>query len=266
MLEQLHSIWAELFGHSSVLAQVAFMLFVVSLVLLLLSLVSFQLSRIRQREPLQERPIKASPTADHPHRNRPIVRVSWGQVEDDFYKNAPDINLAKADMPEEKLPEEFHEETATAFPQENQMASSGMATGNTPLNVTYLNRNISNNAGSMQTKTETNPAGKRIGPLVFNPQSPDANTSSSAEDSAEKNADNLEGFIFKQRQRKPVAEASPHVSSDDSEDRILVSLGNIEDRMKELKQTYHAGQISSELYADQCRKLYEEAQQLMTKL
>lgn len=50
MPDRLDFIWSDLFGQSATMAQLVVLLFVASLILLLLSLVSFQLSRIRKPE------------------------------------------------------------------------------------------------------------------------------------------------------------------------------------------------------------------------
>jgi len=286
MLGRFETIGAEVFGQSSALAQIAILLFVISIILLLLSLVSFQLSRVRQREEDRRFTNKGNVQVNTAPRSRPVVRVSWGRVEDDVLKGASDITADVAQAPQETLPEELHEETPAAFPQESEV-SSGKVIGEMPVNVTYLNRNSVNTSGSLQARSGTDLSGQRIGPLIFHSSKPDTPQDTPDRTDAGQMEDNLDGFIFNQRKRvQPVDASHPALSNDpvgdvavaganslssaasppDTMDEdALAHLDKIEDLMKELKRTYQAGQISSDAYSAQSRKLYQEAQQLMAK-
>ena len=287
MLGQIDAIRAEVFGQSSALAQIAVILFVVSIILLLLSLVSFQLSRIRQREEDRRYRNQRNVPVDTAPRTQPVVSVSWGQFEEDKDQEASGITASQAEVKPEILPEELHEDTVADLPQQEEVVSDKVI-GEMPVNVTYLNRSSANNSGSVQARRGADLSGQRIGPLVFHSSKPDTLPETPSEKDAGLTDENLDGFIFNQRRRaepakspRPVMYDHPETDApaattnslsstapppDTSDDQAFAELGKIEDLMKELKKTYQAGQISSDVYAAESRKLYDEAQQLMAKL
>jgi len=287
MLGPIDKIGAEVFGQSSALAQIAVILFVVSVILLLLSLVSFQLSRIRHREEDRRYTNKANVPIDTAPRPQPVVSVSWGRFEEDTHQEVSGITASQAEVKPDILPEELHEDTVADLPQQEEVAS-GKVIGEMPVNVTYLNRNSANNSGSVQARRGADLPGQRIGPLVFHSSKPDTPPETPSETDAGLADENLDGFIFNQRRRAEPANAprrvmhdhpetdAPAVATnspastasppDTSDDQALAELGKIEDLMKVLRNTYQAGQISSDVYAARSRKLYDEAQQLMAKL
>lgn len=289
MPDRLDFIWSDLFGQSATMAQLVVLLFVASLILLLLSLVSFQLSRIRKPETdrgnsTSSNPSMSKASTGSTSKDQPVLRVSWGQIED---KREPQPTEAAARQMEPDIRfDKAHPRMAAASQTGGQPTPPGVSMEEMPLNVTYLNRNNRDSAGVVLAEQPTE--GSRIGPLYFNQPKTAPEEETLAAKVTEQSEDSIDGFIIKQRSRRAPAAAThankidpeessqfsaveasaaaaPSFSMDRSEDVTLIELGKIEARMKQLKQFYQNGHISSAIYAEQSRQLFEEARRLMSK-
>jgi len=287
MPDRLDFIWSDLFGQSATMAQLVVLLFVASLILLLLSLVSFQLSRIRKPETGRENSINGNPSASKVSagsalQDQPVLRVSWGQIEE---KGQSSVDATARQVKSDLRLDKAQSRMAAVSLTGGNPASSGVSTEDKPLNVTYLNRTSRDSAGVMPGEQAAE--GSRIGPLYFNQPKTDLGEEHLAAEVAEESEESIDGFIIKQRSRRePVTTSPAHVvdpeettqfaysstltdalssSTDRPGDITLIELGKIEARMEQLKQFHQDGHISSDVYAEQSQQLFEQARQLMSK-
>ena len=269
---------ADLFGQSATMAQVAVLLFVASLILLLLSLVSFQLSRIRQREPDVEKVTKRNSLSRSVPPEKPVLKVSWGEMEDDVQPRPVDVSTKTIEQEDVSASDQSQPMMATASLAGARANSTGLGMEDVPRNVTYLNRNSRESVKQASSLSDDVSGGQRIGPLFFSQSEAGPSQDKTAKEAPDQSEETLDGFIFQQRkritrpqqpdaasQKSAASSASPSATppEDSMADKTLIELGKIEARMQQLKQFHQNGDISSDLYAEQSRQLFEEAKQLM---
>jgi len=285
----LETVWHDLGGQADIMTQIAAFLFAASVVLLLLSLVTFQVSRMMQRETRAGYHAKGDKVAIDPDTNMPTSLAEREGVPPtvDF-----DITASRAmDADQAKQPGGPRHVAASARTTGEPVMPQGPVITDGPENITYLTPDRIQKHG--RRATEMPEAASIPRKDLHETSSPRQKGSADApvpDDMDIENGD-LEGFIFKQRRRKPAsvpdsshsddgqlraekptpaatsAATSDHGQVSDPADALpdetLLELGRIEGRMQLLKEFYKAGHISREVYAEESRELFAQARKLI---